>query len=119
MRPTTFFALIALFLAVFLLSSCAGTPSRSETFKSLGNDVAEISEKIAPPVEYTWHGVALCGNLLILEARGSDGNVVEWVGQEAWHAAIAAAEKYPESEVTVWNLEVIYPQLSALCGVSA
>ena len=99
MRPTTFFALIALFLAVFLLSSCAAPEVK--------------------PVTYEWHGVALCGNLLILEARGSDGNVVEWVGQEAWHAAIAAAEKYPESEVNVWNLEVIYPQLSALCGVSA
>lgn len=101
MRPTTFFALIAIFLAVFLLSSCAAPEVKPD------------------PVTYEWHGVALCGNLLILEARGSDGNVVEWVGQEAWHAAIAAAEKYPESEVNVWNLEVIYPQLSALCGVSA
>lgn len=102
MKPIGFFALIALFIALFMLNGCASVESKPD---------------IKPATTYEWHGIALCGNLLILEARGSDGTVVEWVGKEAWHAAIAAAEEFPESEVNVWNLEQIYPPLDQMCGV--
>jgi len=98
MNPTTFFVLIAAFIAVFLFQGCATT------------------KPVEPVVTYEWHGVALCGNLLILEARGSNGKVTEWVGKEAWQAAIAAAEEYPDSDVNVWNLEQILPPLRQFCG---
>ena len=100
MKPTGFFVLIALFIALFMVSGCA-----------------TVEEKSAVTPTYEWYGIALCGNLLILEARGSDGTVVEWVGKEAWHAAIAAAEEFPDSQVNIWNLEQIYPPLNQMCGV--